>query len=196
MGLQHSIGPITMDVNRQFGNLFVIRYQAAETKELIAALNSLWLKYVDGFEFNYSFLNEEFERQYQAEEKLAHVFFLFAIITIVIAVIGLVGLVSFMVVSRTKEIGIRKVLGANRFTIVRLLSKEFLVLVVVANLVAFPVAWFLMNRWLEGFAYRTTVSASLFVFTFLLAIGATILAVGLQTIKAATADPVNSLRYE
>jgi putative ABC transport system permease protein len=196
LGLQQAIGPITLDANPQFGNLMVIRYQASETKELIAALNALWLKYVDGFEFNYSFLNEEFERQYQAEEKLAQVFFLFAVVTIVIAIIGLVGLVSFMVVSRTKEIGIRKVLGANLFTITRLLSKEFLMLVALANVVAFPVAWYLMNNWLENFAYRTTVSVSVFVITFLLAIGATVLAVGVQTIRAAMTDPVNSLRYE
>jgi putative ABC transport system permease protein len=196
LGLQHSIGPITMDVNPPFGNLFVIRYKASETKELIESLNALWLKYVDGFEFNYSFLDEEFERQYQAEEKLAQVFFMFAIVTIVIAVMGLVGLVSFMVASRTKEIGIRKVLGANSITIVRLLSKEFLVLVLVGNLVAFPTAWYLMNSWLDGFAYRTAIGASLFVISFLVAIGITVLAVGLQTMRAATADPVHSLRYE
>jgi putative ABC transport system permease protein len=196
LGLQQNIGPITMDAEPQSSNLFVIRYQASETQELIASLNNLWLKYVDGFDFNYAFLSEEFERQYQAEERLAHVFALFAVITLVIAVIGLVGLVSFMVVSKTKEIGIRKVLGADVFTITRLLSKEFVVLVVVANVIAVPIAWYAASQWLESFAYRVTLNPWVFVLALVIAVATTLVTIGYQTIKAALADPVDSLYCE
>jgi len=196
LGLQQNIGPIAMDAEPQYSNLYVIRYQASETKELVASLNTLWSKYVDGFDFNYSFLNEEFERQYQAEEKLAQVFALFAILTVVVAAIGLVGLVSFMAVSKTKEIGIRKILGADVLTITRLLSKEFVMLVIVANLIAIPVAWYVAVQWLESFAYRVSVNPWLFVLAMILAIGITLITIAFQTIRAAMADPVKSLRYE
>jgi putative ABC transport system permease protein len=124
------------------------------------------------------------------------VFAFFAVLTVVIAAIGLLGLVSFMVVSRTKEIGVRKVLGAGVFAIVRLLSKEFVLLVTLANLIAIPVAWYFANEWLTGFAFRMSVDPVLFVWTLLSAISLTLFTVGFQTVRAALVNPVKSLRYE
>ena len=105
-------------------------------------------------------------------------------------------IVSFMVVSRTKEIGVRKVLGAGVFNIVRLLSKEFVILVVVANIVAMPVAWYFANEWLTGFAFRMQINPALFAWTLLAAVGLTLFTVGYQTVRAALVNPVKSLRYE
>jgi putative ABC transport system permease protein len=195
-GLQQKIGPMTMDYAPQYSYLYVIKYKAANTQELIASLNELWIKSFPGYDFNYFFLDQDFERQYQSEQRLANVFALFAGITMVIAIIGLLGLVSFMVVARTKEIGVRKVLGADVLNIAGLLSKEFVVLVLVANLIAFPLTWYFANEWLQTFAFRMSVNPLLFIGTMVLAILFTLLVVSFQTIKAALTDPVKALRYE
>lgn len=196
MGLQQRIGPMVMDYSPDNGYLYAIRFKASDTQHLLGTVQDLWKKSFPGYDFNYFFLDEDFEKQYQSEQRLANVFTLFAAVTIVIAAIGLIGLVSFMVVSKTKEIGIRKVLGAGVLNITRLLSKEFIILVIVANVLAIPLAWYFAGQWLNTFAYRTTVNPMLFVWTTLIAITITLLAVGYQTIRAASADPVNSLRYE
>jgi putative ABC transport system permease protein len=114
----------------------------------------------------------------------------------VIAAIGLLGLVSFMVVARTKEIGVRKILGADVFSITTLLTKEFVMLIVIANLIAIPLVWYFADQWLQVFAFRTTVNPLLFLGTMVIALTATLLIVGAQTIRAANANPVNSLRAE
>lgn len=193
-GLQQKIGPITMDYNP--GYLFAIRYHAANTQDLLATLEQMWKKSFPGYEFNYFFLDDQFEKQYQSEQKLSRVLGLFSVITIIIAAIGIIGLVSFMVVSRTKEIGVRKVLGASVMNISGLLSKEFVLLVLLAGVLATPVTWYLASRWLETFAYRTLLSPALFIVAVAVAGAVALIAVSLQTIKAALADPVNSLRYE
>lgn len=195
-GLQREIYPMAMDYNPDRSRYYAVRFKTTGTVALIASLEKLWKKYYDGHEFKYFFLDENFAKQYQAEQRLAKVFAMFSIITIVIASIGLIGLVSFMVVSRTKEIGIRKVLGADIFTITRLLSREFMILVVIANLIAIPLAWYLANQWLEKFAYRMSINAMLFVWTFIIAMSITIITVSYHTIRAAMADPIKSLRYE
>lgn len=195
-GLQQKIGPMVMDYFPRQGYLYTIRYKASDTQSLIAATETIWKKTFPGYDFNYFFLDQDFERQYQAESRLASVFTLFAIVTIVIAAIGLIGLVSFMVVAKTKEIGVRKVLGAGVFSVTKLLSKEFIILVIVANVISVPIAWYFASQWLQKFAYRTTLDPMLFVWTTLIAVVITLLAVGYQTVRAAMADPVKSLRYE
>ena len=195
-GLQQEIFPMAMDYNPGRARYFAIRFKTTGTADLVADLEKLWKKYYDGYEFKYFFLDENFAKQYQAEQRLAKVFSVFSVVAIVIAMIGLIGLVSFMVVSRTKEIGIRKILGADMLIITRLLSKEFLILVILANVIACPVAWYLSSQWLKEFAYRMTLSPMLFVWTFLIAIGLTFITVSYHTLKAAKADPVKSLRYE
>jgi putative ABC transport system permease protein len=196
LGLQQNIGPMAMDYNPGPSYFYSIRYSARDTKQLISLTEELWKKNFPGFDFNYFFLDQDFERQYHAEQRLATVFALFAVITILIAVIGLLGLVSFMVTSKTKEIGVRKVLGAGIMSITSLLSREFLMLVVAANIIAYPVAWYFANQWLQGFANRVDVSPWVFVTTFSVAISITLVTISFQTIRAAMTDPVKSLRYE
>ncbi len=195
-GLQQKIGPLVMDVYPQGSYLYAVRYKAADTKQLIESLSDLWKTNFPGYDFNYYFLDDNFNEQYRSEEKLARVFALFATITVAIAAIGLLGLVSFMVVARTKEIGVRKVLGAGVFNIVRLLSREFVILVTIANLVATPLAWYFASEWLTGFAFRMSINPMLFVWTLTSAITLTLLTVGYQTVRAALVNPVRSLRYE
>jgi putative ABC transport system permease protein len=195
-GLQKQINPLVMDINPRASYLYAIRYKAADTKQLINSLSDTWKANFPGFDFNYFFVDEIFDAQYQSEQKLARVFGLFAVITVAIAAIGLLGLVSFMVVARTKEIGVRKILGAGVFNIVRLLSKEFVILVGVANLVAVPVAWYFAGEWLSGFAFRMSIDPMLFVWTLVSALVLTIITVSFQTIRAALTNPVESLRHE
>jgi|APTNR8051073442_1049403.scaffolds.fasta_scaffold00360_32 putative ABC transport system permease protein len=195
-GLQQKIGPVAMDYSPENSYLYAIRYHASETQALLTVVNELWKKSFPGYDFNYFFLDQNFEKQYLAEQRLATVFGLFAIITITIAAIGLLGLVSFMVATRTKEIGVRKVLGADVLSITRLLSKEFVVLVLVANVIALPLSWYVASQWLERFAFRMELSPLLFIATTGVALTVTLLVVSYQTIKAANVDPVKSLRYE
>jgi putative ABC transport system permease protein len=176
--------------------LYAVRYQASETQSLIKAINALWKKSFPGYDFNYFFLNESFERQYHQEKRLAEVLGLFAIVTIVIATIGLLGLVSFMVVARTKEIGVRKVLGADIFSITRLLSREYMLLVLLANLIAIPIVTYAANQWLQSFAFKEPINIMLFVWTLALALLITFMVVGIQTLRAASANPIDSLRTE
>jgi putative ABC transport system permease protein len=195
-GLQREIYPMAMDFKPTFSRYFAVRYNASATSDMLVSLEKLWKKYYSEYDFNYFFLDDNFERQYQAEQRLVKVFTVFTFITVLIASIGLIGLVSFMVVARTKEIGIRKILGADVLSVMSLLSKEFIVLVVIANIITAPIAWYYANQWLEGFAYRTTLGAGLFIVTFAVAIGITLLTVSIQTARAAMANPVKSLRYE
>lgn len=195
-GLQQKIGPLVMDFNPNSSYLYAIRYKASDTQLLIGNLTELWKTNFPGYDFNYFFLDDTFNEQYKSEEKLARVFGIFAMITVVIAAIGLLGLVSFMVVARTKEIGVRKVLGAGVPNIVGLLSKEFVILVTLANVVAMPVAWYFADEWLTSFAFRMSINPSLFAWTLLSAIALTLITVGYQTMRAALANPVKSLRYE
>lgn len=195
-GLQQQISPLVMDIHPRGSYLYAIRYKAADTKQLIASLEGLWKTNFPGYDFNYFFLDESFAKQYKSEQDLAKVFALFATITVAIAAIGLLGLVSFMVVARTKEIGMRKVLGAGVINIIALLSKEFVVLVAVANIIAVPVAWYFAGEWLSGFAFRMSINPMLFVWTLMSALILTLLTVSFQTIKAALTNPIKSLRYE
>ncbi|MBS1488276.1 MAG: ABC transporter permease [Bacteroidetes bacterium] len=195
-GLQRSIEPIAMDYEPNYASFCAIKYKAANTQKLLSELENLWQISFPGFDFQYSFLDDTFERQYQSEKHLAQVFGLFALLTILIALIGLLGLVSFMVNTRLKEIGIRKVLGASVLSIIQLLSKEFVGLVVVANLLAVPVIWYFAGQWLHQFAYRTPISLWLLLVTFLVAIILTVLTVSLQSVKAAMTNPANSLKSE
>ncbi len=195
-GLQRKVRPVTMDYAPEYSYLFAVRYQTKETQQVIEATANLWKTKFDGYDFNYFFLDESFEKQYQAEQRLAKVLTLFSTITLIIATIGLLGLVSFMVVTRTKEIGIRKVLGANVFSITNMLSKEFLILVLLANVLAAPIVWYVAQEWLQGFAYRMELNPLIFIYTSAVALLLTLVIVSTQTMRAAIANPVNSLRQE
>ncbi|NOT73898.1 MAG: FtsX-like permease family protein [Cyclobacteriaceae bacterium] len=195
-GLQSDIYPMTMAYNPQYSRCYAVKFTTENTTELISSLQALWKKHYDGYEFQYFFLDENFEKQYGAEQKLTTVFTVFSVITIIVAIIGLVGLVSFMIVSRTKEIGIRKVLGANVISVTRMLSSEFLMLVLIAIIIACPISYYLASKWLQGFAFRAPINTSIFFITLFAGLFLTLLVVSMQTIKAAFSNPVKSLRNE
>ena len=155
-----------------------------------------WELLQPAFPFEYSFLDEDFDKQYKIDKKLSQIFSYFTFLAILIACLGLFGLASFTAEQRTKEIGIRKALGASVSEIIFLLSKEFTRWVLVANIIAWPLAYFAMNRWLQNFAYRINIGIGTFILAALLALVIALLTVGYQAIKAARANPVEALRYE
>ena len=146
--------------------------------------------------FDYSFMDEEFNNLYTTEQRTGHIFITFAVLAILIACLGLFGLVTYAAEQRTKEIGIRKVLGANVTNIVTMISKDFLKLVLIASVIAFPVAWWAMNKWLQDFAYRVNISWWVFVLAACIAVLIALMTISFQAIKAAIANPVKSLRTE
>jgi putative ABC transport system permease protein len=144
----------------------------------------------------YSFLDEDFDGQYKSEQRLENLFSIFSALTIFIACIGLFGLISFISEQRTKEIGIRKVLGASVEDVVLLLSKDFLKLVLFANLLALPLAWFVINKWLQNFAYRIDINFVNFILTAIITLLIAFISISGKTIMVALTDPVKSLKYE
>jgi putative ABC transport system permease protein len=178
-----------------FNNLSV-KISAGNTAESVNLLGTIWKKYFPETAPDYVFLDDNFDKLYQAEQRQALLFTLFACVAIFIACLGLFGLSAFAISQRIKEIGVRKVLGASVSGIVGLLSKDFLKLVVIAAIFAFPIAWFAMNRWLQDFAYRTNISWWVFLLSFLLAGVVALLTISFQAIRAAVKNPVTSLRTE
>jgi putative ABC transport system permease protein len=173
-----------------------LRLQAADLARTVTNLEQVWERLVPNRPFAYFFLDENFNQQYRADERFGQVFAAFAALAILIACLGLLGLASFTAEQRLKEIGIRKVLGASAAGIVGLLSSEFVTLVVIANLVAWPIAHYAMNKWLQEFAYRVDLSWWLFVVAGGLALVIILITVSTQALKAALANPVEALRYE
>jgi len=163
---------------------------------LLGAMQSTFKKYDADTPFDYTFMDEAFNARYKAEDRLASIFSIFTVITIVLAVMGLFGLAAFTIEQRTKEIGIRKVLGASISSINGLLSKDFLKLVLLSILIASPAAWWLMHNWLQGFAFRIGIQWWMFAGAGLLAITVAVITVSYHAIKAAVANPVKSLRTE
>ena len=146
--------------------------------------------------FDYEFMDEQFNNLYTTEQRTGNIFIVFAILAILIAFLGLFGLVTYAAEQRTKEIGIRKVLGASIPGIVTMIAKDFLKLVFIASVLAFPIAWWAMHKWLQDFAYRVGISWWVFVIAGLAAVSIALITVSFQAIKAAVANPVKSLRTE
>ncbi|HEY2349681.1 MAG TPA: FtsX-like permease family protein, partial [Puia sp.] len=149
-----------------------------------------------GLPFSFTFMDNDFDKLYHAEQQTGRIFITFAVFAILIACLGLFGLVTYAAEQRTKEIGIRKVLGASVRGIVGLLSRDFTMLVGIAALIAFPVSWWALYKWLETFAYRTEISWWIFLVAGAVALAIALLTVSIQTIRAALANPVKSLRSE
>ena len=166
---------------------------APRTVEQVA---SLWKKMAPGQPFNYRFMDEDFDNVYRSEQRVGEIFITFATISIIIGCLGLFGLSAFTAERRTKEIGVRKVLGASVANIVALLSKEFIRLIIIAILIGSPIAWFGMNHWLNDFAYHVDLAWWMFAAAGLLAIIIALLTVSFQSIKAALMNPVKSLKSE
>ncbi len=193
--LHEPITPAVMLLSDNAGGI-LIKTRTSNVANLLAALKEQWSAFKPDAPFTYSFLDESYQATYQAELKTGQILSLFAMLTIFIACLGLFGLATFTAEQRTKEIGVRKVLGASVSSIVGLLSKDFLKLVLIAIVIASPLAWWAMNRWLQGFAYRIDIEWWVFALAGLLAVGIALLTVSFQSIKAALMNPVKSLRSE
>lgn len=162
----------------------------------IKSIQSKWNQAISNRPFDYTFLDESFDKQYRAEDRFGKLFFNFAILAIFISCLGLLGLASYSTLQRSKEISVRKVLGASVSNITTLLSKDFIRLVLIGLIIASPVAWFVMNKWLQVFAYRINISWGVFIFAGILAILIALFTISFQAIKAAIANPVKRLRSE
>ncbi len=181
---------------RGSGRYLSVRVRAENIRETIAFMKKTWGKYALNQAFEYEFFDDRFARLYRSEEKTGTIFFSFSLLAIVIASLGLFGLTAFITQQRTKEVGIRKILGASVTGIIFLYTKQFTQWVLVANIIAWPLAYFAMNKWLENFAYRANIGIETFVVSGLLALVIALFTVSFQSIRAAIANPADSLRYE
>ncbi|HLA58552.1 MAG TPA: FtsX-like permease family protein, partial [Puia sp.] len=194
--LRRPLSPVVMSTWKRVYQTINIKIKPGTEKTALPYIEKLWKATYPDFVYEYHFLDETIENFYKQEDQLSQLYKIFAGIAIFISCLGLYGLVSFMAVQRTKEIGIRKVLGASVRTIIYLLSKEFTLLIILAFLISAPIAWYIMHEWLKNYAYQIPLSASIF----LLAIGSSILIAWLtvahRAINAALANPITSLRSE
>ena len=177
-------------------NYLVAQSQGGTLGQSIAALEKTWKKLNPNEPFEYSFLDADFQKNYVAEQKQANLINYFTIIAIIISCLGLFGLATFTAEQRTKEIGIRKVLGASVYGVVALLPKDFMKLVAIAVLIASPIAWYVMNKWLQNFAYQTPIGWWVFALTAMVAVIISFATISFQAVKAALSNPVKSLRTE
>ncbi|MBB1284241.1 ABC transporter permease [Flavisolibacter sp. BT320] len=195
--LHEPIEPIAFRMfNEASFNYFVAKASGANLKQALAGLESSWKKLNPNEPFEYSFLDQDFQKNYEKESRQGALINYFTLVAIIISCLGLFGLATFTAEQRTKEIGIRKVLGASVYGVVSLLSKDFLKLVLIAVIIASPLAWWGMNKWLQNFAYQSGIEWTVFALTFLIAILIAFATISFQAIKAALANPVKSLRSE
>lgn len=194
--LTNQINPLYFQLNPGRINHLVIRVPTEDMQGTIQFIKETWEGIIPMYPFEFRFVNDDFNRAYTSIERMSRLANVFTFIAIFIACLGLFGLASFTAEQRSKEIGIRKVLGASMPGIVVLLSKEFTKWVLIANVIGWPLAYLFMNRWLQNFAYRVNIGIEIFILSGLAALTITLIAVSYQTIKAATANPADSLRYE
>jgi putative ABC transport system permease protein len=197
--LHEAVKPSYMILQKEGANPWfkiMARIKSDHQQETIAAIQHLYQSYNPGFPFTFNFLNEAYQKQYDTETRVAALSKYFAGLAILISCLGLFGLAAFTAQKRRKEIGVRKVIGASVMNITGMLSKDFLKLVLISLLIAFPVAWWLMYNWLQSFAYRINITPIVFLITGLVVLLITILTISYQSIKAAIANPVKSLRSE
>ncbi len=196
MSLKESISPLVYRYTPQFTLFCAFKIEGGKYREVLAAIEEPWKALFPGNPIDYFLLDQFFNRQYDSEQRFGRIFSMFTMLAIFIASLGLFGLASFMTIQRSKEIGIRKVLGSSAAGIVLLLSQGFVQLVLIANLIAWPLAWWLMNKWLEGFPYHITIQPLVFVLAGFGVVVIALLSVGYQTMKAAVMNPAQTLRTE
>jgi len=196
--LKEQIEPLILQLGeeKRFYSYITLRINPKNAAEVLSFIKKTWEKHFPGYLYEIHFLDQTIDQLYSSERKVKNIFSTFAFLAVFISCLGLFGMASFMSEQRTKEIGIRKVLGAPILGIVILLSKEFTKWVLAANLIAWPVAYFAMNKWLQNFAYRITIQVWMFVGAGIMALIIALLTVSWKAVKAASVNPVKSLRYE
>ena len=193
--MHQDVGPLIVNLGENWGSI-AVRVHTKNINSIINNIQNKWSATTSGQPFNYTFMDDDFNKVYTAEQQTGKLFITFAVFAIFIGCLGLFGLVTYAAEQRIKEIGVRKVLGASVSSIVAMLSKDFAKLVLIASLIAFPIAWWAMHTWLQGFAYRINISWWIFVIAGLTATLIALITVSFQAIKAAVANPVKSLRTE
>jgi putative ABC transport system permease protein len=194
--LRENIEPLAFFIAGWGGGSMTMKLNADDPSGFLSDMQSLWNEMAPSQPFSYAFMDDRFDRMYDYERRIGNVIGAFAFMAILIACIGLVGLSTFVAQQRTKEIGVRKVLGASTANLVGLLAKDFLRLVVVALLLAMPLSWWAMSQWLQGFAYRIEMGYGVFVAAGAIALLVAFLTVSFQSVRAALANPVKSLQSE
>jgi len=194
--LHEKIAPTILRLNpRSFSYVFV-KIGGENIAGTLNSIKKIWETLAPGNPFEYNFLDETFDGLYKSEQRAGKIFSYFTFLALFVSCLGIFGLAAFMAEQRTKEIGIRKVLGATVPTIILLLSREFVVLVALANVIAWPVAYFTMNKWLKSYAYHTDMTIMTFIFSAMIALVIALITVGYQSVKAASVNPVTSLKNE
>lgn len=196
MSLKEAVTPLVYRYTPHFASFFAYKVESGNYKEVLASLEETWKLYFPGNPLDYFFLDQFFNRQYDQDKRFGQIFSLFTLLAIFVSCLGLFGLASFMTIQRTKEIGIRKVLGSSVSQVVFLLSKGFIQLVIIANVLAWPIAWYIMDRWLQSFPYRIDIDLILFVLAGAGVLIIAFLSVGFQTLKAARINPAITLKSE
>jgi len=194
--LQNKIKPLIFGWNDAWNGIASVRISSGNIQETIKYINKTWNEFSPEFPFEYSFFDETFNAQYNQEKQFGKIFSYFGLLGIFIACMGLFGLASFLAEQRTKEIGIRKVLGASVSGLVKLLTMEFLRWVLLANIIAWPIAFIIMNKWLMNFAYKINLNIYIFILSGIIILTIALLTVSYQAIKTAQSNPVNALKYE
>jgi ABC-type antimicrobial peptide transport system permease subunit len=196
MPLNFGIEPVVLLVDSDYYTMAFIKVRPEGGSRVLSGIEAAWKKFAPGFPFEYHFLDERFEFYYGSEILTGKISRYFVLIAIIISCLGLLGLSAFMAEQKTKEIGIRKALGASVPQIILLLTKQFFFWVILANVIAWPIAYFAMRNWLDNYPFRTNLGLSLFISAGAAALLITMLTVSFQAVRAARANPVDSLRYE
>lgn len=196
ISLHRNIEPLTLPFEADESRFLLLKVKPDNLQKTIAEVEAIWENIAPHRPFLYSFLDEDFNKQYQADFKFRKIFTVFSVLAILIASLGLFGLATYTAEIRTKEIGIRKVLGAGVSSIVTLLSKDFIKLVLVAIVLATPVTWYAMNKWLEGFAYKAEIGWWVYLLAGMVAVIVAMVTISSQAVRAALVNPVNSLKSD
>jgi ABC-type antimicrobial peptide transport system permease subunit len=194
--LRQSVAPLIVTTNITMYRQAAIKLATTNIASTMQSIKKIWQQTFPDYVYEYRFLDDKIDSFYKQENQLSQLYKIFAAIAIFLSCLGLYGLASFMAVQRIKEVGIRKVLGASAGNIVYLFSKEFIMLIAIAFVIATPIAWYFMHQWLEDYAYRIDVSWMIFFVSGIIAIVIALLTISFQAIKAAMANPVKSLRSE
>lgn len=195
-GLQEFIDPLVIVMAPMRFRSMTLTFESQNVTDVLSFTEKTWDSLFPDDVFRYYFLDDQFGRLYEAEERLMRFVWSFTLLSILISCLGIFGLAAFMAERRTKEIGLRKVLGASVYNIAVLFSKNFVLLIAVANGLAWPIAYFAMHKWIQNFAYRIDLHLGIFIFSGICTLLIAFMTVGYQSIKAALASPIDSLRYE
>jgi len=193
---QTPIEPMILAYNKWNGGILILRTQPGKTEATIQALEKISKVLNPAFPFSYGFVDQDINNLYKGEQQMGSLFNAFAMIAIFISCMGLYGLSAFMAEQRTREIGVRKVLGASVFNVVYLMSTGFTRLILIAIVIAIPIAWFAINKWLSSFAYRVNVGWAIFLITSLGALAIAWITVSYESVKVAIVNPIKSLRTD